>query len=153
MEIMEIGNGRGHETIFRGCADLSLACLVGVVFKVDRTITTPTTMSAEANIKKSKEQLEKIGVSVNDALLEKVVKGLGIANQSKDASLVSGTDQSELDRVRTNFLGKKLGLGDQATDEAVKEVVGKLAEFNQKQRGAVYYLLTEKFGKQDVYGV
>ena len=111
-------------------------------------------MSAEANIEKSKAQLEKIGVSVNDALLEKVVKRLGIANQSKDASLVSATDPSELDRVRTNFVEKKLGLpSDDSNSEAVKEVVGKLAEFNQKQRGAVYYLLTDKFGKQDVYGV
>ena len=111
-------------------------------------------MSAEANIEKSKAQLEKIGVSVNDALLEKVVKGLGIANQSKDASLVSATDKSELDRVRANFLEKKLGLpSDDSNSEAVKEVVGKLGEFKQKQRGAVYYLLAEKFGKQDVYGV
>lgn len=86
--------------------------------------------------------------------MEKVVKGLGIANQSKDASLVSATDPSELDRVRTNFVEKKLGLpSDDSNSEAVKEVVGKLAEFNQKQRGAVYYLLTDKFGKQDVYGV
>ncbi|MEM7385293.1 MAG: DUF2853 family protein [Verrucomicrobiota bacterium] len=109
-------------------------------------------MSAEANIKKSTEQLEKIGATVNAALLEKVVKGLGIANQSVDASLVSGTDPSELDRVKANFLTKKLGIEDEAArDAAVTEVIDKMSEFRQKQRGAVYYLLTEHFGKQDVY--
>ena len=110
-------------------------------------------MSAENNIEKSTQQLEKIGVSVDPELLEKVVKGLGIANQSQDASLVSATDQAELDRVKTNFLEKKLGLTDDAAnDAAVQEVVGQLSEFNQKQRGAVYYLLTKKFGKESVYG-
>ena len=109
-------------------------------------------MSAEANIVQSRAQLKKISVSVNDALLEKVVKELGIANQSRDASLVSATDPSELDRVRTSFLEKKLGLpAEDSNGEAVKEVVGRLAEPHQKQRGAVYCLLAERFGKQDVY--
>lgn len=108
-------------------------------------------MSVEANIVQSRAQLESIGVSVNDALLEKIVKVLIIANQSRDASLVSATDPSELDRVRTSFLEKKLGLpADDSNGEAVKEVVGRLAEAHQKQWGAVYYLLAERFGKQDV---
>lgn len=111
-------------------------------------------MSAEENIKKSKAQLEKIGESVNDELLEKIVKGLGIANNSLDSSLVSASDAGELKVVRKKFLEKKLQLmdDDDANEAALKEVGDKMAEFKQKQRGAFYYLLTKKFGKEDVYG-
>ena len=53
--------------------------------------------------------------------------------------------------MRTSFLEKKLGLpADDSNGEAVKEVAGRLAESHQKQWGAVYYLLAERFGKQDV---
>ncbi len=107
-------------------------------------------MSAEANIEKSTKQLQEIGIDVDAALLEKIVKALGIANQSLDASLVSATDPAELARVRTNFVEKKLGVTD-GGDEAIAEVMAQMKGFNQKQRGAVYYLLTEKFGKQSVY--
>lgn len=109
--------------------------------------------NAETNLAKSKEQLEKLGVTVNDDLLSAVVKKLGIANNSLDASLVSATDKSELDRVRTNFLNKKLEQTDDAAcDAAIGEVMEQMKEFNQKRRAAVYYLLVEKFGRQDVYG-
>ena len=100
-------------------------------------------MSAEDNINKSKAQLEKIGVSVNDALLEKIVKGFGIANQSLDASLVSATDKSELATLKKGFMTKKLKLEDEAEkDAAISEAMGKMKEFKQKRRGAVCYLLT-----------
>jgi hypothetical protein len=108
--------------------------------------------NAETNLEKSKEQLEKMGVTVNGDLLEKIVKRLGIANQSLDASLVSASDKSELDRVRTNFLVKKLEQTDDAVcDAAIAEVMEKMKEFKQKRRAAAYYLLTEKFGREDVY--
>ena len=111
-----------------------------------------TGMSAEQNIEKAAAQLGELGVRVNNALLEKIVKGLGIANQSMDASLVAASDPEELARVKTNFLEKKLGLsGEAANDAAIAEVMEKMAGIHQKSRGAVYYLLTEKFGKEEVY--
>lgn len=110
--------------------------------------------NAETNLEKSKEQLEKMGVTVNDALLQAIIKGLGIANQSLDASLVSATDKSELERLRTSFLTKKLGQTDDAVgDAAIAEAMDKMKEFKQKRRGAAYYLLVEKFGREDVYSV
>ena len=110
------------------------------------------TMSAEKNIEKATAQLKDLGIDVNDALIEKIVKALGIANQSVDASLVSATDPEELARVKTNFLEKKLGLSDAAAnDAAISEVMEKMKGIKQKSRGAVYYMLTEKFGKEDVY--
>lgn len=109
-------------------------------------------MSAEQNIEKSTAQLQDLGVEVNAPLLEKIVKGLGIANQSVDASLVSASDPEELKTVRTNFVEKKLGVQSQAVaDLAIDEVMAQLKGINQKQRGTVYYLLAEKFGKQDLF--
>jgi hypothetical protein len=109
-------------------------------------------MSAEKNIEKSTAQLTDIGEKINAPLLEKIVKSLGIANQSVDASLVSSSDQTELDRLKANFLIKKLGLTDDAAnDAAIAGVMEKMKGHRQKQRGAVYYLLTVKFGKESVY--
>ena len=109
--------------------------------------------NAETNLRKSSEQLEQLGVDVNSELLEKIIKALGIANQSVDASLVSASDQSELDRLKASFLNKKLGITDDAQcDEAIQSTMAKMSGVRQKQRGAVYYLLVEQFGKQDVYG-
>ena len=54
-------------------------------------------MSAEKNIEKSTAQLKEIGVSVDATLIEKIVKKLGIANQSTDASHVAATDPAEVD--------------------------------------------------------
>lgn len=109
-------------------------------------------MSAEKNIEKATAQLTELGVAVNEALITKIVKALGIANQSVDASLVSATDPEEVARVKTNFLEKKLQLtDDSAMDAALSEVLEKMSGMRQKSRGAVYYLLTEKFGKESVY--
>ncbi len=111
-------------------------------------------MSAEENIEKSKAQLVELGVDVNDALLEKLVKGFGIANMSLDASLVSASDQSELDTLKDGFMTKKLGMDDAAAkDAAVTAVMEKMKQFRQKRRGAVCYLLTVDLGKEsDILG-
>ena len=106
-------------------------------------------MSAEDNITKSKAQLVELGVSVNDALLEKIVKGFGIANSSLDASLVSASDKSELATLKKGFMTKKLGMDDEAAkDSAVTDVMTKMKPFKQKRRGAVCYLLTTDLGKE-----
>lgn len=111
-----------------------------------------STINAETNLKKSKEILEKVGVAVDEPLLEKIIKGLGIANQSLDASLVSAADKSEVERLKANYVVKKLGVTDDAdADQAIANVLSKLSDVKQKQRGAVCYLLVEELGKQDVY--
>jgi len=111
-------------------------------------------MSAEENFAQSKSQLETLGVSVNEALLQKVINGMGIANQNLDSSLVAASDQSELDTVRKNFMWDKLGIhDDEANAAAVAGVAEKMSQFQQKQRGAFYYLLTVDAGKESVYGL
>lgn len=85
----------------------------------------------------------------NEKAVAGIVKYLGIALKSKDASLVSCSSKEELERVRDNFLKKKLAAGtdDKALDAAIKEVCEKMKADKQKQRVTFYYLLAEKYGK------
>jgi hypothetical protein len=54
----------------------------------------------------------KCGVSPNMDLLTKVTIGCGPSIYNKDSATVAGSQQSELDTVKNNFLIKKLGLKD-----------------------------------------
>jgi hypothetical protein len=47
--------------------------------------------------------------AANEAAVRGIVKHLGVALQSRDASFVACQDKSERDRVRESFLKKKLG--------------------------------------------
>jgi hypothetical protein len=90
---------------------------------------------------------------VNEALLTKVAKSLGPSIYLPDASMVSCSDQTELDRVKNNFLIKKLGLADGAKlDNAVKAVCDQMGSGNRsKHRAVFYYLLVENLGLQSKY--
>lgn len=81
-------------------------------------------------------------------IVQKIVKHLGIALRSKDASLVSCSDKSELDRVCEKWCMKKLGETDTASAGAV---VAKVCETmkgdRQKQRVTFYYLVAKEMGK------
>jgi len=97
---------------------------------------------------------EKCGVTPDMALLTKVAIGLGPAIYNNDASTVSGTDQSEIDTIRNNFLIKKLGLIDNAAlTEGIATVIDQYGRANRnKYRAVVYYLLAKHFGRESVYG-
>jgi uncharacterized protein DUF2853 len=78
-----------------------------------------------------------------------IVRYCGIALQKRDSSLVSFNDKEEVERVRTNFLKKKLGLSnpDGELDAGIKAVSEKMKSDHTKNRVTVYYLLAEHFGK------
>jgi len=112
-------------------------------------------MSArEELIKKYAEDLkEKCGVTPNMDLLTKATIGCGPSIYNADASTVAGTQQSELDTVKNNFLIKKLGLADSAAlDKPIADVMEKYGKSNKhKYRAVAYYLLTLHFKKESVY--
>ncbi|OYX41557.1 MAG: hypothetical protein B7Z02_15200 [Rhodobacterales bacterium 32-67-9] len=87
------------------------------------------------------------------ALLTKVTIGCGPSIYDADASTVAGSQASELETVKTNFLVKKLGLKDgpqlMAAINSVIETYGK-SERN-KYRAVIYYMLVKHFGKEAVY--
>lgn len=94
------------------------------------------------------EDVQRYDAGADDAVVTKIVKHLGIALRSRDASLVSCSDQSELDRVREKWCGKKLGIAD---DAAADEVIGKVCEEmkgdRNKKRVTFYYLVAKHTGK------
>lgn len=96
----------------------------------------------------------KIGETPDMDLLTKVTIGCGPSIYNNDASTVAGTDQSELDTVKNNFLIKKLGLSDgPELDSAIDAVIEKYGRSERsKYRAVVYYMLTRHFGKESVYG-
>ena len=87
------------------------------------------------------------------ALLTKVTIGCGPAIYNADSETVAGSDKSELETVKNNFLVKKLGLAESpALMEAINAVIDTYgrAERN-KYRAVVYYMLTKHFGKEAIY--
>jgi len=100
------------------------------------------------------ESAASLKLGLSDAYITSVAKGLGPSIYLGDASLVSGSDKSELDRIKTNFLIKKLGLTDSpALDTAIAEVMTQMGSSNRtKHRALVYALLAKKFVKESIYG-
>lgn len=86
-------------------------------------------------------------------LLTKVTIGCGPAIYNVDASAVAGSDASEIETIRKNFLIKKLGLNDSPRlKEGIEKVLDIYGRSNRtKYRAVVYYLLTKHFGKENVY--
>lgn len=96
---------------------------------------------------------DKCGISPDMDLLTKVTIGCGPSIYNADSATVSGSDQSELDTVKNNFLIKKLGLKDgPELDKAIDSVMETYGRSNRnKYRAVVYYLLTKHFKKESVY--
>lgn len=91
--------------------------------------------------------VKRYDAGADEAAVAKIVKHLGIALRSKDASLVSCSDQSEVDRVVEKWTGKKLGVDDRAGREAVNAVCETMKADRNKQRVTFYYLVAKQLGK------
>ena len=89
----------------------------------------------------------------NDAAVAGIVKHLGIALHSRDASLVACQDKSERDRVRESFLKHKLALtlSDAELDGAIMDICQKMHADRDKPRVTFYYLLAEKYSKLSMF--
>jgi hypothetical protein len=86
-------------------------------------------------------------------LLTKVTIGCGPAIYNADSATVAGTDASELETVKANFLMKKLGLADSPKlMEAIKAVIATYGQSERnKYRAVIYYMLVKHFGKEAAY--
>jgi outer membrane protein OmpA-like peptidoglycan-associated protein len=89
----------------------------------------------------------------DEGIVKGIVRYCGIALTKVDSSLVSFSDSKETDRVRNNFLKKKLALTDpdSVLDEAIAAVGQRMKADRRKNRVTVYYLLAENFGKLDLF--
>lgn len=86
-------------------------------------------------------------------LLTAVTVGCGPSIYNADACTVSAGDPKELERVKKNFLIKKLGLKDTPKlDEGIQAVIELYGKSNRnKYRAVFYYLLVKHFKKGSVY--
>ncbi len=101
-----------------------------------------------------KESAKKLELGLDDEFLAKVTKGLGPSIYKKDAETVSCSDPLELERIRENFLKKKLGLKDsnENLDSLIKEVCQKLGTSNRRKYRALFYaLLAQMSNKTEIY--
>jgi len=96
---------------------------------------------------------EKTGMTADMDLLTKVTKGCGPTIYNDDASTVSGTDPDEMERVKKNFLIRKLGLKDgPELDAGIAAAIQKYGQSNRnKYRAVFYYLLVKHFGREAAY--
>ncbi len=101
-------------------------------------------------VQKAEEQLAKVGFkNVDNTLLRAIAKSQGPSIYLRDASSVSCSDQTELDRVIKNFVIKKLGLTDGTA--AVESVCKTFKPERIKMRVAFYYALVKELKKESVF--
>lgn len=98
--------------------------------------------------------VRKYAPDADASVIAAIVRYCGIALQNRDSSLVSFSDPAETDRVRENYLKKKLGLtdSDEVLDEAIADVGERMRADPTKNRVTVYYLLAEKLRRLSVFG-
>jgi hypothetical protein len=107
----------------------------------------------ELIVKYASDLKEKCGVIPDMDLLTKVTIGCGPSIYNADSATVAGSQPSELETVKKNFLIGKLGLADgPELDSSIDAVMEQYGKSNaNKYRAVVYYLLTVHFKKESVY--
>jgi Protein of unknown function (DUF2853) len=100
------------------------------------------------------DDIKRYQPNVNEKAVAGIVKHLGIALKSADASLVSCSSKDELARVRDSWLKKKLALTDDDAklEKTIAEVCAAMKGDTRKNRVTFYYLLAEKYGKLAALG-
>ena len=97
--------------------------------------------------------VKKYAPDANDGIIAGIVRYCGIALQKRDSSLVALSNAKETERVRENFLKKKLGVikSDAVLDKAIAAVAERMKADRTRNRVTVYYLLAETFNKLGVF--
>lgn len=92
--------------------------------------------------------VKKYDAAASADMVDKIVKHLGIALRNRDSALVSCADAKELERVKENWISKKLGVSDGAkADAAIETTCKALGADNTKSRVTFYYLVAKELGK------
>lgn len=92
--------------------------------------------------------VKKYDAGASEDVVKKIVRHLGIALRNRDSSMVACSDQSELDRVRQKWCGKKLGVTDDgAANAVIEKVCQEMSADRTKSRVTFYYLVAKHLGK------
>ncbi len=89
--------------------------------------------------------------AVNEKALAGLEKTYKLVLSKSDTRYVACSDAKEIDRVRENFLKKKLGLTSGDLDGAIKAVCETMKADRTKSRLTFYYLLADHFKKLDMF--
>ncbi len=96
------------------------------------------------------ENILKCNPSVDEAAVATLEGRYRLILQQPDNKLVAFSDPTEVERVKNDFLKKKLGLTDEAAIAAALAHMGQLmSDEIDKNRLTVYYVLADHFGKLD----
>lgn len=101
-----------------------------------------------------KEMTTKLGMNlVDEKLLTAIAKSLGPSLYKSDSEKVACSDNKELERVKNNFLIKKLGLKDGPNlDAELKKVCEQMGATNRnKYRVIFYYMLVKNLQKDNLF--
>ena len=105
-------------------------------------------------IKLYQEESKKLNLGLSDEYIANIAKSLGPAIYRADTEIVACGDKSELDRIRNNYLKKKLGLEDDNStlDDMIQRVCVKLGTSNRRKYRALFYgLLAIEAKKESIY--
>ncbi len=104
-------------------------------------------------IEKYAEDLrKKCGMDPDMDLLKKITIACGPSIYNRDSSTVSSGDKAELERVKANFVVKKLGVAEASADKGIDAAIETYGKSNRtKYRAVFYYLLTKQFKKEAVF--
>ncbi|WP_331371586.1 DUF2853 family protein [Sinorhizobium chiapasense] len=91
--------------------------------------------------------VQKYDSGADEAVVNKIVRHLGIALRNKDSALVSASDPKELERVKEKWCEKKLGVGGADADAAIAATAKAMADDRSKSRVTFYYLVAKNLGK------
>ncbi len=107
----------------------------------------------ELLIKYTRDLKEKFNVTPDAGLLKKIAIGLGPSIYNRDSGTVSSSDEKELERLKSNYLIKKLGLDpNRDLDSPLNKILNTYGKTHRlKYRVVVYYLLVKHFNKEDCY--
>jgi len=156
MEIQQVGENRQRVTIrIRNTYSKKISCKTFADNSADsysyglnhKTYIMSDLAEKLAKLKaQATTQLNECGVTtIDDPLLDKLVNNLRLIVDNKDALLVSGADESELETVRKNFVVKKLGIEDKEKGAAgVSAVAKKMSGIRMKNRAAFYYMVQQE---------
>jgi 3-dehydroquinate synthetase len=88
---------------------------------------------------------------VNEAAAAGIIKAYQLVMSKPDTRFVACSDPVELERVRDNFLKKKLGLTSADLEASIKSVCEHMKSDKTKARTTFYYVLAEHYGKLDMF--
>jgi hypothetical protein len=78
-------------------------------------------------------------------------KSYALVMSKPDTRYVACSDPAEIERVRDNFLKKKLGLTAGDLEGSIKAICEHMKADRTKSRLTFYYLLAEHHGKLDLF--